>query len=139
MLTIKKRENGKEMDRHIVCTAFDNHTGCSGQNKQDQAAKRRRLISPTKSRNSERTLHDFTVTDIDGNEFNLATLKGKKVLVVNVASRCGLTPSMRSCRNYTAPIRIRISQSSDSRQTTSTIRNPAPIRKSKSSAPVILA
>ena len=37
-------------------------------------------------------MHDFTVTDIDGNEFNLATLKGKKVLVVNVASRCGLTP-----------------------------------------------
>lgn len=38
------------------------------------------------------TLHDFIVKDIDGNEFDLATLKGKKVLVVNVASKCGLTP-----------------------------------------------
>ena len=67
--------------------------GCSGQNKQDQAAKEETTNLPDKeSRNSERTLHDFTVTDIDGNEFNLATLKGKKVLVVNVASRCGLTP-----------------------------------------------
>ncbi len=36
--------------------------------------------------------HDFQVTDIDGNRFDLATLKGKKVLVVNVASKCGLTP-----------------------------------------------
>jgi glutathione peroxidase len=36
--------------------------------------------------------HDFTVTTIDGEEFPLARLKGKKVLVVNVASRCGLTP-----------------------------------------------
>ncbi|MCK9501859.1 MAG: glutathione peroxidase [Fermentimonas caenicola] len=38
------------------------------------------------------TFHDFTVKDIDGKEFDLASLKGKKVLVVNVASKCGLTP-----------------------------------------------
>lgn len=38
------------------------------------------------------TLHDFKVNDIDGKEFDLASLKGKKVLVVNVASKCGLTP-----------------------------------------------
>lgn len=67
--------------------------GCNGQNRQQQAAKEVTTDLPgIESRNSERTLHDFTVTDIDGNEFNLATLKGKKVLVVNVASRCGLTP-----------------------------------------------
>lgn len=35
--------------------------------------------------------HNYTVRDINGNPFNLATLKGKKVLVVNVASKCGLT------------------------------------------------
>lgn len=39
-----------------------------------------------------KTLHDFTVKDIDGKEFDLASLKGKKVLVVNVASKCGFTP-----------------------------------------------
>ena len=37
-------------------------------------------------------LHDFKVKDIDGKEFDLSSLKGKKVLVVNVASKCGLTP-----------------------------------------------
>jgi glutathione peroxidase len=36
--------------------------------------------------------YDFTVKDIDGNEFPFAKLKGKKVMVVNVASKCGLTP-----------------------------------------------
>jgi len=38
------------------------------------------------------TLHDFKVTDIIGSEFDLATLEGKKVMVVNTASECGLTP-----------------------------------------------
>lgn len=36
--------------------------------------------------------HSFVVTDIDGNEFPLSRLKGKKVMVVNTASKCGLTP-----------------------------------------------
>ncbi|XAE55723.1 nitroreductase family protein [Termitidicoccus mucosus] len=36
-------------------------------------------------------LHNFKVRDINGDNFDLASLKGKKVLVVNVASKCGLT------------------------------------------------
>ncbi len=67
--------------------------GCSGQNKQKEATNKAAAVSDDNERKtSNRTLHDFKVTDIDGNEFDLATLKGKKVLVVNVASRCGLTP-----------------------------------------------
>jgi glutathione peroxidase len=33
----------------------------------------------------------FTVKDIDGGDFDLASLRGKVVLIVNVASRCGFT------------------------------------------------
>lgn len=36
--------------------------------------------------------HQFAVKDIAGKEFDLATLKGKKVMVVNTASECGFTP-----------------------------------------------
>ncbi|MBX3018283.1 MAG: glutathione peroxidase [Bdellovibrionaceae bacterium] len=35
--------------------------------------------------------HDFTVKDAKGQDFPLAQLKGKTVLVVNVASKCGFT------------------------------------------------
>lgn len=39
-----------------------------------------------------KTLHDFSIETLDGTEFDLSTLKGKKVLIVNTASECGLTP-----------------------------------------------
>ena len=39
-----------------------------------------------------KSFYDFTVKTIDGKEYPLSGLKGKKVLVVNVASKCGLTP-----------------------------------------------
>ncbi len=39
-----------------------------------------------------KSLHDFVVEDIFGDPFDLSQLKGKKVMVVNTASKCGLTP-----------------------------------------------
>ena len=41
---------------------------------------------------AKENLHDFKVEALDGTEFDLASLKGKKVMVVNTASKCGLTP-----------------------------------------------
>ncbi len=38
------------------------------------------------------TAHDFAFKSITGGELSLAAFKGKAVLVVNVASQCGLTP-----------------------------------------------
>jgi glutathione peroxidase len=38
------------------------------------------------------TIHQFKVEGIDGNEIDFAAFKGKKIMVVNVASECGYTP-----------------------------------------------
>ena len=38
------------------------------------------------------TIHEFTLNSIDGQPTSLVQFKGKAVLIVNVASRCGFTP-----------------------------------------------
>jgi len=39
-----------------------------------------------------KSVHDFTVKDIDGKDVSLGLYKGKVLLIVNVASMCGHTP-----------------------------------------------
>lgn len=48
------------------------------------------LISFTMS--AQTSFYDFKVKTLEGEDFDLASLKGKKVLVVNTASKCGYTP-----------------------------------------------
>ena len=41
--------------------------------------------------NSSSSFYDLALNDINGKKINLANFKGKKVMIVNVASRCGYT------------------------------------------------
>ena len=38
------------------------------------------------------SIYDFEVEGLDGNSIRFQQFKGKKILIVNTASRCGLTP-----------------------------------------------
>lgn len=45
---------------------------------------------------SQQGFYDLSATDIDGNSVDFSKYKGKKVMIVNVASECGYTPQYKS-------------------------------------------
>ena len=45
------------------------------------------------------SIYDFSVKDIDHREISLEKFKGKTLLIVNVASRCGFTPQYTGLQN----------------------------------------
>jgi glutathione peroxidase len=67
--------------------------GC--QNHAQTNAKNVNSISLNVKNMSKENIYQFKVKDLEGNDFDFATLKGKKILVVNTASKCGLTPQYK--------------------------------------------
>ncbi len=51
--------------------------------------------SSASKESSKKSFYDFKVETIDGEKFDFKSLKGKKVMIVNTASKCGLTPQYK--------------------------------------------
>lgn len=72
----------------LAAVALMMATGCNNQNnKTTQVA-----TEPEPVVEQTSGIYDITVKDIDGSDVSLANYKGKVLLIVNVASKCGLTP-----------------------------------------------
>jgi glutathione peroxidase len=53
------------------------------------------LLASVAGFSQTKSYYDFKVTDIHGKTFDFATLKDKKVLIVNTASECSLAPQLK--------------------------------------------
>jgi glutathione peroxidase len=53
------------------------------------------LFSKAQDSKASTPLYDIQIDDIHGNPINLSEFKGKKILFVNVASKCGFTPQYK--------------------------------------------
>jgi len=62
---------------------------------QIQAQTKKSKVSKTDNAMTKETIYQFKVEDLSGDTFDFASLKGKKVMIVNTASKCGLTPQYK--------------------------------------------
>lgn len=51
-----------------------------------------KLAKANKVESVEGSIYDFKIKSIDGKEIDFAQFKGKSILIVNTASKCGYTP-----------------------------------------------
>lgn len=53
----------------------------------------------TQSKDSKQSIYDISIKNIDGENVSLSDFKGKKILIVNVASKCGYTSQYSDLQN----------------------------------------
>ena len=62
---------------------------------QNQAQTNKTNVPKTDNVMTKETIYQYKVEDLSGNTFDFASLKGKKIMIVNTASKCGLTPQYK--------------------------------------------
>lgn len=62
---------------------------------QNQAQTKKEVATTNSEVMAKGDIYSFKVKDIEGKEFDFETLRGKKVMIVNTASKCGLTPQYK--------------------------------------------
>lgn len=61
---------------------------------------KKEVLQHTSSMESKGSLYNFKLKSLDGKEIDLSTYKGKKVVIINVASKCGYTPQYADWQQF---------------------------------------
>lgn len=80
------------MKKLVLAFAFISCFACQQNQAQNKMAKSSAEKNKTMAKEN---IYQFKVKDLEGKDFDFASLKGKKILVVNTASKCGLTPQYK--------------------------------------------
>lgn len=75
------------------------HTGCSETTENISDKKEGDNIKLVTDKNLNKNIYDITVMDMDGNKVKLSDYKGKVLMIVNVASKCGFTKQYEGLEN----------------------------------------
>ena len=62
---------------------------------QNQAQPKKSETNMTTPAVTKENIYQFKVEDLSGKVFDFASLKGKKIMIVNTASKCGNTPQYK--------------------------------------------
>ncbi|MCX2679318.1 glutathione peroxidase [Galbibacter sp. EGI 63066] len=66
-------------------------TACK-EEKKEKTEQLTAVVQESQNKMQQENIYQFKVEDLYGEEFDFSQLKGKKIMVVNTASECGLTP-----------------------------------------------
>lgn len=80
------------MKKLVLAFAFISCFACQQNQAQNKTAK---SVAEKNKTMAKENIYQFKVKDLEGKDFDFASLKGKKILVVNTASKCGLTPQYK--------------------------------------------
>lgn len=90
------------MKKTIICLSVLLFASCKNQiktvSKDEILIDKTEVAYPETKKNktmSAQNIYQFKVQDLAGDEFDFASLKGKKIMIVNTASKCGLTPQYK--------------------------------------------
>lgn len=78
--------------KYLLIGLFGVFLSCNAQETKKPVQTKHTTHQNSKTPQKVKTIYDYTFKDINDDDFKFSDLKGKKILILNTASKCGFTP-----------------------------------------------
>ncbi|WP_313373551.1 glutathione peroxidase [Chishuiella sp.] len=78
--------------KYLLIGLFGVFLSCNAQETKKPVKTKHTTHQNSKTPQKVKTIYDYTFKDINDDDFKFSDLKGKKILILNTASKCGYTP-----------------------------------------------